>query len=189
MTISRKFAYAVCAAGLAAALAGCGGGVDAGGMTAGDRKAAQAALDALHGSNIPLQLVGISTTAGKPPATCRVHLVSRQPSTFEVYLFWIPYTGGQTYSWLNMQVQANAKNDTFHLGTGEPTLPGGILAPNGRSILPGTADYDAPLSSYGPEQARKNQEVLREHAGDVFSKPTARCVVLMNGDLRLLPNA
>ncbi|MBV8080965.1 MAG: hypothetical protein JO186_11400 [Actinobacteria bacterium] len=178
------------AAALAAVVlvaAGCGGGVDKGGMTSGDRKAAQAALDALHGSNIPLQLVGISTTAGEPPAACRVHVESRHPARFSVYVFWIPYTGAQTYSWLNMTIAEDAKQDTFHLGTGQPALPGGILAPNGESILPGTADYDTPLSHYGPQQARKNEQVLRSHAGDTFAKPTARCIVLMNGDLRLLP--
>jgi hypothetical protein len=56
-------------------------------------------------------------------------------------------------------------------------------------IAPELADFDTPLSKYGPAQDKKNQEVLMAHAGNVFEKPTSKCQVLMNGYLRLLPNA
>lgn len=172
-----------------ASLAGCGsGGVDSGGLSAGDRKAAQAALDALQNSNISLQLINLSATALTAPTTCRVHLESRKQSTFKVYVFWVPYIGSQTYTWLNMTITKDASRDKFHLGTAPPVLPGGLLTPGGKSVARGSADYDTPLSLYGPQQARRNRQVLMAHAGNVFAKPGAKCQVLKNGYLRLMPN-
>ncbi len=83
----RAVPLAAIAGMLVLATAACGGArVDSGGLSSGDRGAAQAALDALHGSNIPLQLVAISQSVQEAPAACRVHLVSEQPRTFHVYL-------------------------------------------------------------------------------------------------------
>jgi hypothetical protein len=171
-------------------MAGCGGGPqpDSGGLTSADRSTAQAAMDALDGSNIPLQLLAISTGAQETPAACRVHLVASNPTTFKLYLFWIPYLGGEDYTWLNMTITNDPNRDTFSLGVAHPVLPSGQLSTNGRSIVPFTVDT-ALLSSYGPQQARKSRELLIAHAGNAFSKPAASCQVLMNGDLRLLANA
>jgi hypothetical protein len=170
-------------------LTGCGGGgKDAGGLTAGDRDAAQAAMDALHGTNIPLQLVNLTSTAQRPPAACRVHLETRKPGTFTVYVFWTPYTGVQSYTWLNMRLTKDKTRDTFHLGTAAPVLPGGVLSTDKRSVVPGSIDYDTPLAGYGPQQDRKNRRVMLANAGDAFAKPGASCQVLMNGSLRLVPN-
>jgi hypothetical protein len=170
-------------------LAGCGGdAVDSGGLTAGDRKAAQTAMDALQKSNVAIQLVNITDTVQSVPAACRVHLTSNEPRTFKVYVFWVPWLGSQPYTWLDMTLTKDVTKDAFHLGTAKPVLPGGRLDPNGRDVNPWTVDTTL-LSRYGPAQARKNREVLRARGGDVFSKPGAGCQVLRNGSLRLLPNA
>ena len=171
----------------AVALAGCGGGVDSGGLSAGDRKAAQAAMDGLQGSNITTQLVSLSTTAGRVPAACRVHLESRDPLTFKVYVFWIPFIGPQAYTWLQMTLTKNVSEDRFHLGTAEAVSPSGVQLANGEIVAPSASNYD-PLSMGGKRQEQRNRRALKAHAGDVFSKPGANCQVLMNGYLRLVPN-
>ena len=86
-----------------AVLAGCGG-KDSGGLTVEDRNAAQLAMNALQTSNIPTVILNLTSTAGLVPATCRVRLESRDPHTFKVYLFWIPYVGPSAYSWLDMTI-------------------------------------------------------------------------------------
>lgn len=172
---------------LVLATTACGGArVDSGGLSSGDRSAAQAALNALHGSNIPLQLVAISQNVQEAPAACRVHLVSEQPRTFRVYLFWVPWLAGEDYTWLTMTLAEKRSDDQFHLGSAHPVLPGGQLSANGRSVVPWTVDTTL-LSRYGPAQVRKTHQVLVANAGDAFSRPTVRCEVLMNGDLKLLP--
>jgi hypothetical protein len=170
-------------------LAGCAsGGADPGGLTAHDRTAAQNALDELQDSNISLQLVAITRWVQNVPAACRIRLVSRNPDTYKVYVFWIPYLAAEPYVWLNMKVTKDPKTSTFHLGTSEPVLlPGGRLSPNGRSVNPRSVDTTL-LSLYGPKQARKNHRTLVAHGGDVFAKPGAGCQLLTNGSLRLLPN-
>ncbi len=155
-----------------AVLAGCGGvRVDSGGFTTADRSAAQMALDVLRPSNIPLQLVNLTLVAGSIPV-CRLHLQSRSPSTFRVYLFWTPYNRLHTYTWLTMTLGPEASRDRFHLGT----------AP-GMANAAGAAVVTSPTA----EQRRLDREVLIAHAGNVFAKPAARCQLLMNGYLRLLP--
>jgi hypothetical protein len=180
----------VIAAGVLA-LAGCGSSnaVDSGGLTGGDQKAAQSAMDTLQNSNISLQLVAITKWVQRVPAACRIRLVSRSPSTFKVYVFWIPYLAAEPYVWLNMKVTNDPRTSTFHLGTSEPVLlPGGRLSPDGRTVNPRSVDTTL-LSRYGPQQARKSKETLVAHGGDVFAKPGARCQLLANGSLRLLPNS
>jgi hypothetical protein len=180
---------ALCALVVGGLLAGCGSDtrVDSGGLTAGDRNDAQTALSALHGSNVALQLVSITNLVQATPATCRLHLASSDPTRFHVYVFWIPWLGSQSYTWLNMSVTKDPSRDVFNLGTAKPVLPGGSLTPNGRSVDPFTQDTTL-LSRYGPAQAKRNQEVLMAHAGDVFTNPGAKCELLANGDLRLVPN-
>ena len=171
------------------ALAGCGSdSMDSGGLTAHDRTAAQNAMGELKGSNIPLQLLAITRWVQNVPAACRIHLVSRNPNTYKVYVFWIPYLAAEPYVWINMKVTEDPQTSTFHLGTSEPVLlPGGRLSSNGRSVNPLSVDTTV-LSRYGAQQARKSHKTLIAHGGDVFAKPGARCQVLTNGSLRLLPN-
>jgi hypothetical protein len=173
----------------ALALAGCTShSVDSGGLTAHDRTAAQGAMDELRNSNISLQLVSLTRFVQNAPAACRIHLVSRNPSTYEVYVFWIPYLAAEPYVWLNMKVTKDPATSTFHLGTSEPVLlPGGRLSANGRAVNPTSVDTTV-LSRYGPQQARKSHQTLVAHGGDVFAKPGARCQLLTNGSLRLVPN-
>jgi hypothetical protein len=179
---------AVLGVAAAAFLAGCGSDVDSGGLSAGDRNAAQAAMDALQQSNIPRQLVNFTSTAGLAPATCRIRLESRSPHTFRVYIFWIPYVGSQSYIWLDMKLAEDTARDRFHVGTEAPVLPSGTLSPDRKTVAPGSLDYDTPLARYGPRQAERNRRVLMAHGGNVFSKPGAKCQVLQNGYLRLVPN-
>ena len=170
------------------ALAGCGSdAVDSGGLTAHDRTAAQSAVDELQNSNISLQLVTITQWVQSVPAACRIRLVSRNPNTFKVYVFWIPWLAAAPYVWLNMKVTNDPRTSTFHLGTLQPVLPGGRLNRDGQTVNRASVDTTL-LSRYGPQQARKSQQILVAHGGDVFAKPGARCQVLQNGSIRLLPN-
>jgi hypothetical protein len=177
----------VIAAGVLA-LAGCGSySADSGGLTAGDRKSAQSVLDGLQNSNISLQLVTITRWVQSVPAACRVRLVSRDPSTYKVYVFWIPWLAAAPYVWLNMNVTDDPKTSTFRLGTAQPVLPGGRLKRDGQSVNRGTVDTTL-LSRYGAEQARKSRQILVARGGNVFAKPGAKCQLLQNGSLRLLPS-
>ncbi|HZS24950.1 MAG TPA: hypothetical protein VFA30_08175 [Gaiellaceae bacterium] len=160
--------------------------LSSGALTAPERHAAQTALDGLQNSNISFQLVSITKWVQNVPATCRVGLVSRNPTTFAVYVFWIPWLAAEPYAWLNMQLTNDPRTSTFHLGTVEPVLSGGRLEPNGRKISPGSIDTTL-LSRYGAAQARKGREIMTAHAEGVFAKPGVGCQVLQNGALRLLP--
>ena len=177
----------VIAAGVLA-LAGCtSDGADSGGLTSPERKAAQSAMDTLQNSNISLQLVTITRWVQSAPAACRVRLVSRNPSTYKVYVFWIPWLAAAPYVWVNMNVTDDPQTSTFHLDTAQPVLPGGRLNRDGRTINRGSVDTTL-LSRYGPPQAKKSRQILRAKGGDVFAKPGARCQLLKNGSLRLLPS-
>jgi hypothetical protein len=72
------------------ALAGCGGGsvVDAGGFTAAQRKAAQAALDRLGPTEIPRRVVAISFQDGQAPSVCLVVPVAGADGVFRLLLTW-----------------------------------------------------------------------------------------------------
>src|SRR5581483_11874653 len=101
-------------------LVACGASVDSGGMTAGDRRAAQLAMNALQHSNISIQLVGLTTVAGRAPAACRVHVLSRKEQRFGVYVFWVPYDEARPYTWFSMTITQDPAEDTFHVGTAPP---------------------------------------------------------------------
>jgi hypothetical protein len=177
----------VTAAGVLA-LAGCASdAVDSGGLTARDRATAQAAVDSLQNSNISRQLVTVTRWVQSVPAACRMRLASRNPSTFKVYVFWIPWLAATPYVWLNMRLTDDPRTSTFHLATAQPVLPGGRLNRDGRTVNRASVDTTL-LSRYGPEQARKSRQILVAHGGDVFAKPGASCQVLENGSIRLLPN-
>jgi hypothetical protein len=124
-------------------------------------------MNMLQNSNISIQLVGLTTVAGLPPAACRVHLVSRNPSVFKVFVFWVPYIRTRPYSWLDMTLTNDPGRDRFHLGTTRPV-----------------ADPAAGRRA----RARADRRALTAHAGQSFAKPGADCQVLMNGYLRLVPN-
>ena len=151
--------------------------VDSGGLTAGQLSDAQAAMDGLQDSNISFQLVTITTRwAQSAPAECRVRLVSRDPSTYKVYVFWVPWLAAEPYVWLNMTVTNDPETSTFTLGATQPVLPGGRLTANGRSVNRLSVDTTL-LARYGPEQVRKGRAIMVAHGGDVFAKPgaSARC--------------
>lgn len=162
------------------------GAVDSGALTSHERQAAQSALDGLQDSNISFQLVSITKWVQSVPDVCRVGLVSRNPTEFEVYVFWIPWLAAEPYAWLNMHLTNDPKTSTFHLGTVQPVLSGGRLERNGQKISPGSIDTTL-LSRYGPQQAKKGHRILIANGGGVFAKPGANCQVLQDGSLRLVP--
>ena len=185
---ARASVVIVAAAGVLA-LAGCtNDGVDPGGLSSPERKSAQSALDSLQDSNISTQLVTITRWVQSPPAACRVRLVANDPSTFKVYVFWIPWLAAAPYVWLDMNVTDDPQTSTFHFGTAQPVLPGGRLNRDGRTINRASVDTTL-LSRYGPQQAKKTRQFLRAKGGDVFAKPGAQCQLLTNGSLRLLPSS
>jgi hypothetical protein len=187
-TPGRRARLPIVAAAVALALAGCASdAVDSGGLTARERESAQTAVDSLQNSNISLQLVTITHWVQSVPAACRIRLASRNPSTFEVYVFWIPWLAAAPYVWLNMKLTDDPRTSTFRLGTAQPVLPGGRLNRDGRTVNRASVDTTL-LSRYGPEQARKSRQIMVAHGGGVFAKPGARCQVLQNGSIRLLPN-
>jgi hypothetical protein len=170
------------------AVAGCGrGGADSGGMTGGERASAQEAVDVLQGSNISSQLVTITRWVQATPAACRIRRVSESPSTYRVFLFWIPWLAAAPYVWVDMHLTDDSKASTFHLGTAQPVLPGGRLNRDGRTINRASVDSTL-LSRYGAEQAKKSQKILRARGGTVFEKPGATCQLLVNGSLRVVPS-
>ena len=116
-------------------------------------------MDTLQNSNISLQLVTITRWVQSVPAACRIRLVSRNPSTYKVYVFWIPWLAAEPYVWLNMKVTDDPRTSTFHLGTSQPVLPGGRLSRNGRTVNRASVDTTL-LSRYGAQQARKSQQIL-----------------------------
>jgi hypothetical protein len=191
VTAQRTFGHAgrltIVAIGAAAVLAGCGDTTDSGGLKISDRNAAQIAMNSLQTSNIPTTILNMTSTAGQIPAACHIHMISRNPSRFKVYIFWIPYVGPSSYSWLDMTITKDANQDTFHLATAPSVLPGGLGLGGLAPPVPGYNEYDLPLSKLSG-QAAINKKVLMQHAGNVFSKPDAPCQVLKNGFLRLLPN-
>lgn len=157
-------------------------------FTASERRDAQDALDSLQDSNISLQLVTISTRwVQSVPAACRVALEAGRPSTYKVYVFWIPWLAAEPYVWLTMNVTGDSRTSTFRLGASQPVLPGGRLQKNGRTVNRLSVDTTL-LSRYGEEQVQKGHQILVEHGGDVFTKPGAACEVLKNGALKLLPS-
>jgi hypothetical protein len=161
--------------------------VDPGGLTAGQRETAQRAVDSLQDSNISLQLVNVTRWVQSAPAACRVRLVSHNPSAVDVYVFWVPWLAAAPYVWLNMSLTDDPRASTFHLGTAQPVLPGGRLKPDGRSVNRASVDTTL-LSRYGPDQARKGRQLMVEQGRGVFAKPGARCQVLANGSIRLIPS-
>ncbi len=171
------------------ALAGCGSTpVAADGLSSKDRQAAQAALDKLQNSNISTQLLNLTLQVQNVPAACQIREVPEKPGSYEVYVFWIPWLAVEPYAWITMKLTGDPHTSTFHLETTEPILPGGRLNKDGQTINRGSIDTTL-LSRYGAEQAKKSQQLLREHGGDVFTKPSAKCQLLKNGSLRLLPSA
>jgi hypothetical protein len=190
MSVRRAILAAVSVLALAVVLASCGSaGTDAGGLTAHERTAAQRAIDGLQKSNISYQLITITRWVQNAPAACRVHVESRTPSAYAVYVFWIPYLAAEPYVWLNMHLTGDPKTSTFIMGTSEPVLlPGGKLSANGQKVNPLSVDTTL-LSRYGPRQAKKSHQTLLAHGGDAFAKPGAGCQLLANGSLRLLPSS
>jgi hypothetical protein len=102
-----------------AVLAGCGESsqVDQGGFTANERKAAQRVLDSLRVTSIPTALVTLTHTAQSAPSVCRVHLESKNPRTFTLFVFWTPFNVEDApYTWLAARLREHVLEDSIHVG-------------------------------------------------------------------------
>ena len=124
VTAAGVLALAGCSSGVHSSGLTGQGAVDSGGLTENERQAAQSALDELQNSNISFQVVSITKWVQSVPATCRIHLVSGNPATFEVYVFWIPWLAAEPYVWINMNVTNDPRASTFRLGAVQPVLAG-----------------------------------------------------------------
>jgi hypothetical protein len=158
-------ALAVAAVALSAgALSGCGGGatVDAGGLSSGDRKAADAIFRQLQSTPIPSALVQATAVAAAAPDTCRLRLQSESPRRFRLFIFWTPQPDPDpdvgadvpTYTWLDATLGDQIVESRFRVGHADSSLP--------------------------------RAKVFRSHAGNVLTRPGGSCVLLSNGYLRLL---
>ena len=138
------------------ATAGCGQSVDKGGFSSADRAAAETALGALEQTNVPTTLVVLTNTAGTVPTVCRVHMESKQPRRFGLFILWRPskrvFRG--TYTWFRASLTPDVKSDRFRSG-------------------------------YVPVEGGE-AGVVKSNAGDILSRPSESCEILMNGDVRLL---
>ena len=106
------------------------------------------------------------------PSACRVHLVSKRPGD-------VP--GLRVLDSVARLAAVHVARHDGHQGSGAGHVPPGDgearasrRAADGeraerRSLLEDTTL----LSRYGPQQAKKNQEVLMAHAGNAFEKPGA----------------
>jgi hypothetical protein len=105
----------------AALLSACGGGrgVDAGGFSAGDRKAARAVLTLLAQTAVYVTATETSYTEGFPPTACAVHIETRKPLTFKVFMSWVPPRGtNRTYSWLQAVIAPEGLKQAYSLHFG-----------------------------------------------------------------------
>ncbi len=139
------------------ALTGCGsGGVDAGGFSSSNRNAAQNALDTLQSTSVSTIILQLSAT-NEIPAICRVHLESRKPLTFKLFLAWIPRgqfrqsETGNVYSWLQILLNRD-----------------GVTGNNWHVVS-------------SPRKA-----TLEAAYGDALSKPFDRCEILAGGGVKVL---
>ena len=140
------------------ALAGCGSSkTDAGGFTKSDRLDAQRALDTLEYTSIPSAVLQISDES-HVPNSCTVHLQSKSPTTFRVFLTWIPrntdIANGDSYTWLEAIVSPTGEKPVFHMGN-----------------IPSDVPHDVAMRQ------------LESHYGTAMQLPYEKCEVLANGDL------
>jgi hypothetical protein len=138
----------------------CGGSTtDKGGFTSADRAAAQVVLDSLQQTSIPTTLVVFTNTAGTVPVACRIHLESKNPPRYTLFILWRPSMRavGGTYTWFRATLGRDAAQDTF-------------------------------ASGYVPRRVRQSR-VLSSQRRDAFARPNEPCEILMNGYLRLLSRA
>jgi hypothetical protein len=91
-------------AGAAILLAGCGGGsssVDSSGYSASDRRAANEVLGILARTAVWQAAAQATYTNGSVPAACSLHIVSKDPRKFKLFITWIPAEGlNRRYAYL-----------------------------------------------------------------------------------------
>jgi hypothetical protein len=138
-----------------AALSGCGGGgtVDKGGFTLDDRNAASKVLSLLAKTSVYTAAMKMSLTQGAPPTDCLVHIQTRKPLTFRVFMAWVSQrpqseveAQARAYSWLDAVMSPEGLKDDYELRSGNETT----------------------------------EAALRAEYGDVASKPVNKCLVLQN---------
>jgi len=150
-------------------LGGCGGGsgtTDGGGFTSSLRHSAQAALNSLQFSAIPMTLVQIGQTS-QTLQTCTVHVMSTKPLVLRLFIDWYPTGSGKhlsvaasvderlvRFTWLAAEVPANGSSPTLTSGQIPATVP----------IAQATRELDV-------------------HEGPALQPPFEECEVLPNGSV------
>ena len=109
--------------GLTLAACGAASGVDAGGFTGSDIKAATAALRALAQTSVWNAAAEVTFTNGNPPASCSFHIAKTSPLTFELFMTWVPDPAqgaapNRRYAWLQAEIgpEGLKSSYSFHLG-------------------------------------------------------------------------
>jgi hypothetical protein len=161
--VTRALALGAAASIGAAALAGCGSSeVDQGGFTASDRDAAAKVLGFLARTSVYTAARNMTLTQGALPTDCVVHIQSRKPLTFRVFMSWKStrplakvQAQARAYSWIDAVMGSAGVKSDYKLGSGNETSEAALLA-----------------------QYR-----------DVLQKPVERCLLLENQRFALLSSA
>jgi hypothetical protein len=141
-------------------LAGCGATsqVDAGGFTAHDLEAGNAALALLAQTAVWTAASEVTGTNGNVPTRCSFHVAKTEPLTFELFITWSPDTASgpapnRRYAWLSAVIgPAGLKSGyAFHLGYA------------------------------------RTPQALASHYGEAFAKPAEKCLVEQTGTFALVP--
>jgi hypothetical protein len=147
----------------AVAVAGCGGGAtDEGGFTRNDRDAAAKVLGLLARTSVYTAASKMSLTQGGPPTDCFVHIQTRKPLTFRVFMTWVSArpiseveAQARAYSWIEAVMGPRGLKQDYTLRSGNEVTAAG----------------------------------LRARYGDVTKKPVDNCLVLENQRFALLSSA
>ena len=164
--MSARVPAAVTALLAVVALAGCGGGgsVDSGGFTAHDRASAQQSLDLIQRSAVPAALLRLSRAADYPPAACFVHALGTNPATYELFLYWQPYSPYNAYE--------DSRSDYIFFD----------------AVVGQTLSADSFHVAYQNSQVSVIDALALDQPKDVMTKPFEKCQLLRNGYVRLAPN-
>jgi hypothetical protein len=158
-----RLAAGVVIASSAVAAAGCGAGkTDEGGFTRSDRDAAAKVLGLLARTSVYTAAAKMSLTQGHPPTDCFVHIQTRKPLTFRVFMTWVSArpaseveAQARAYSWIEAVMGPKGLKQDYTLRSGNE------------------------ISETG----------LRAQYGDVAEKPVDKCLVLENQRFALLSSA
>lgn len=168
MRTPRLAILATLCAGGCLALTACGGGssaTDSHGFTSSDRSAAQAALNSLLPTSVSTAVIQITATSGLP-AKCKVRLQSSKPPKFTLWVDWTPkLIAGQGVARALTWVRADIGLEGLYADT---LKLGNVQQQTGRA-------------------AASAKLLTLAGAAGALTNPVEDCVLLANGDLKLVP--